>query len=114
PARSQTAPPLITRQNKPPGVRSVSISGAPTMTTLTRREALLLTAAATAVSTAVQSSAAAEAPPAAPSPPKEDATILEVPSGVVDGSSLPITVRISGKDVALPANDSLARITIDL
>jgi hypothetical protein len=82
------------------------------MTALTRRDALLLTAAASAASTALQPAAAADPPPA----PKttEDASILEVPSGVADGSLIPITVNIPAKDIALAAGDSLKQVTIEL
>jgi hypothetical protein len=82
------------------------------MTALTRRDALLLTAAASAASAGLQPAAAADPPPA----PKttEDASILEVPSGVADGSSIPITVNIPAKDIALAAGDSLKQVTIEL
>jgi hypothetical protein len=59
------------------------------MTPLTRRDALLLTAAAAAVSSTVQS-AEAQAQPA--DKPPDD--LLEVPRGTVNGSSIPITVKI--------------------
>ncbi len=54
------------------------------MTTLTRRDALLLTAAVAAASPALQSAEAAN----------PDPSILDVPSGPVAGSSIPITIRI--------------------
>lgn len=83
------------------------------MTALTRRDALLLTATVTAASAAMQSAAVADNPPAS-TQSKEDATILEVPSGIVDGSSIPITVKIPGTDIARQAGDLLTNVTIDL
>jgi hypothetical protein len=81
------------------------------MTALTRRDALLLTAAATTISAAVQSAAVADDQPA---PAQTDNSILEVPSGVADASSIPITLRIPAKDIDLKKGDSLTNVTIDL
>jgi hypothetical protein len=83
------------------------------MTELTRRDALFLTAAATTASAALQTTAAAQ--PAPPAIQKtEDATILEVPAGVTDGSSIPITIRLPAKDIALKTGDSLTGVSVKL
>jgi len=75
------------------------------MTEFTRRDALLLTTAAAAVSSAVPSATAQ-------TQQQSENSLLEVPNGTVNGSLIPITVRIpQGK---LKAGIALKQITVEL
>jgi hypothetical protein len=76
------------------------------MTQLTRRDALLLTTAAAAVSSTVPS-AMAQA-----QQPTDDASLFEVPNGTVNGSSIPITVRIP--PTKLTQGTALKQVTVEL
>jgi hypothetical protein len=67
----------------------------------------LLTAVATAASASAQTTAEAQ-----PAQNTEDANILEVPAGVANASSIPITVKIPAK--YLQPSTSLAKVKIEL
>jgi hypothetical protein len=76
------------------------------MTELTRRDALLLTTAAVAVSSTIPSVTAQA------QQPTDDASLLEVPNGTVNSSSIPITVRIP--TTKLTQGTALKQVTVEL